>query len=359
MRKSLSFVLLALCVSALLLISGPPVESAERNSSATLVKQLKAKIKSLQKQLANARRPDNGVASFMPMVRVGYPGHLPDADDGDANTEGVQNFGWVPYEYQMGKYEVNLAQYTAFLNAVAATDTYGLYNANMEADKRVAGIRRTGVSGSYRYAVIGGGDRPVTYVSWFDAARFCNWLHHGRPSGLQTALTTEMGAYSLGGATSGVFYARNPGAKCWIPTEDEWYKAAYNHPAAEGGPAGAYHTYPMASDTAPGNLIGGIPNQANMITPNGFYSVTQSEGEVATTNYLTGGGAYSRSPSFYGTFDQGGNVWERNDSILSEELRGLRGGAWNVGPGAMVWNARSGVPPEGEYNDVGFRIAAP
>lgn len=359
MRKSLGFVLFVLGAAAFVLISGASVESAEKNSSSTLVKQLKAKIKSLQKQLAAARRSDTSVGSFIPMVRVRYPGYPADADDGDATTEGVQNFGWVPYDFQIGKHEVTLAQYTAFLNAVAATDTYGLYNANMETDLKIAGIRRTGAPGSYRYTVIGSGDRPVTYVSWFDVARFCNWLHHGRPMGLQTETTTEMGAYSLGGATTGAFYVRNPGAKCWLPTEDEWYKAAYHHPPAEGGPNGGYHTFPMTSDTAPGNLVGGIPNQANIITPNGFYSVTQSAGEVATTNYLTGGGAFSRSSSFHGTFDQGGNVWERNDAILSEELRGLRGGAWNLGSAALAWSSRQAVPTTGEFNDVGFRIAAP
>ena len=54
------------------------------------------------------------------MVPVGHPGNLPDPEDGDGVIEDVQNFGAVPYEYRIGKYEVTLEQYAAFLNAVAA-----------------------------------------------------------------------------------------------------------------------------------------------------------------------------------------------------------------------------------------------
>ena len=36
--------------------------------------------------------------------------------------------GSVGYNYNIGKYEVTAGQYTEFLNAVARTDTYGLYN---------------------------------------------------------------------------------------------------------------------------------------------------------------------------------------------------------------------------------------
>jgi hypothetical protein len=56
---------------------------------------------------------------------------------GDAgNSADSTGFGAVSYEYQIGKYEVTLAEYTAFLNAVAATDTYNLYMPNMATDLR-------------------------------------------------------------------------------------------------------------------------------------------------------------------------------------------------------------------------------
>ena len=137
------------------------------------------------------------------------------------------HFGGVNYTYAIGTYEVTLKQYTAFLNAVAVTDTYALYNPYMATDVTVAGIARSGSPGSYSYSVLGDGQRPAAIVSWFDAARFTNWLHNGQPFGLQTAATTEAGAYALGGATSGVIFSKSAGAQYWIPSENEWYKAAY------------------------------------------------------------------------------------------------------------------------------------
>ena len=94
-----------------------------------------------------------------------------------------------------------------FLNAVAATDTYALYNSSMATDLNAAGISRSGSPGSYTYGVVGSANHPITYVSWGDAARFANWLHNGQP-GLsgpavpENAASTEDGSYFLNGATS-------------------------------------------------------------------------------------------------------------------------------------------------------------
>jgi formylglycine-generating enzyme required for sulfatase activity len=127
----------------------------------------------------------------------------------------------VDKEFRIGKYEVTIQQYTDFLNAVAATDPYLLYDANMAIDLNIAGISRSGTSGGYSSSVInnGGlsGNRPITFVSWFDAARFANWMHNGQGSG-----STETGAYTLvGGQTSGTAPAKNTGAQFYIPTENE------------------------------------------------------------------------------------------------------------------------------------------
>ena len=42
------------------------------------------------------------------------------------NANDTTGFGAVAYPYQIGKYHVTISQYAAFLNAVAATDTYSL-----------------------------------------------------------------------------------------------------------------------------------------------------------------------------------------------------------------------------------------
>ena len=183
-------------------------------------------------------------AATFDWATVGTPGN---ADD----THG-DGYGGVDYTYRISKHEVTNAQYTEFLNAVAATDTYGLYNTAMGSDSW-GGITRSGDSGSYTYSVKapavghgpGGSDytydnKPMVYVSFIDAMRFVNWLHNGQGSG-----GTESGVYTIGTGTNEV---RSAGAKFWIPSEDEWYKAAYYDPNGNGG-SGAYYDYPTSTDT--------------------------------------------------------------------------------------------------------------
>jgi len=105
-------------------------------------------------------------------------------DAGNANDTATGSlYGGVSYNYSIGTYDVTLNQYATFLNAVAQTDSFSLYNANMGTDANIRGISQSGGSGSFSYAVIGDGNRPVTYVSWFDAARFSNWLQNGQLTG--------------------------------------------------------------------------------------------------------------------------------------------------------------------------------
>ena len=301
---------------------------------------------------------------------------VPVRNAGNANDPATGSvYGGVAYDYQIGKYDVTIGQYTDFLNAVAATDTYSLYNANMATDLYVAGIAQTGSSGSYTYSAIAPsgttpagasspGNRPITYVSWFDAARFSNWMANGQPTGAQDNTTTENGAYNLANWTSGTAPAKNvtnPNTSAaptfFIPNENEWYKAAYYSPTLNSG-AGGYYTYATQSNTAPGNVIGSGANQANYYA--GDYAVTQSASYSSSQNYLTDVGAFSGSGSFYGTFDQSGNVYQWNDlDGTAGSSRGLRGGSWNIGAFSLSSSGRFTSGPSGEYSDIGFRLASP
>ena len=121
----------------------------------------------------------------------------------------------------MSQYSTTVAQYTQFLNAVAANDPYGLYNVSMGTRQNVAGIARAGVSGSYSYSSIGSPNKPVAYTSWADAARYANWLTNGQPLGAEAAGTTETGSYTLNGATIDAaldLVTRNSNARFVIPT---------------------------------------------------------------------------------------------------------------------------------------------
>ena len=298
-------------------------------------------------------------------VTVGNPGNAT-----DANTGGT--YGAVNYSYQIGKYAVTIGQYTDFLNAVATTDTYSLYNTKMATDLNVAGISRTGSSGSYSYSVINnGGDssnRPINYVSWWDSARFSNWMANGQPTGAQNSTTTENGAYNVNGMTSGDAPGRNatnPNTSAaptfYIPTENEWYKAAFYSPVKGGVGSPGYYAYATQSDAAPGNVVGSAANQANY--NNSVYSVTQSSSYSASQNYLTDVGAFTNSESFYGTFDQSGNVYQWNDLdglASSGSSRGLRGGGWsNVGEFTLSSSFGFTTGPSSETLSIGFRLASP
>ena len=285
---------------------------------------------------------------------VGNPGNAADPASGGA----YGYFGDVSYTFGIGTYDVTVTQYTAFLNAVAPTDPYSLYNTAMGTDSNIGpSISRSGASGSYSYAVMGSsGDCPITYVSWFDAARFSNWLNNGQPqTHVEDASTTETGAYTLNGDTTSGMETKNVLAQWYIPSESEWYKAAYYDPSLNSG-LGGYWSYATRSNTAPGNQVGSLSNQANYRTGDGVYSVTQSSSYSSSQNYLTPVGSFTNSASAYGTFDQAGDVWNLNDAVLVGLYRGFRGGCCyspcaNLTSGAFI-------EPEGEYSGVGFRVAS-
>jgi hypothetical protein len=147
-------------------------------------------------------------------VTVGNAGNAADPDTG---------LGSVSYPYEINSLLVTNDDYCMFLNSVARTDSRALYDTRMNSGSSRDSIVRYGSQSTYSYISKNlFGNKPVVYVSWLDAARYCNWLHNGATD----TSDTESGAYTLGaGIVSAV--PKNAGAKYWIPTEDEWYKAAY------------------------------------------------------------------------------------------------------------------------------------
>jgi formylglycine-generating enzyme required for sulfatase activity len=288
-------------------------------------------------------------------VRVRRAGNKPD----------TTGYGRVDSNYGIGKYEITISQYTAFLNAVAASDPYRLYNPSLMTNPINGGITRSGSDGSYVYTPITGTDQlPITGVSWFDAARFVNWLDNGQPSGASSEQTTEDGTYTLNGAINGLSSSRNSinpntntSPQYAIPTENEWYKAAFYNPNRKRG-ADSYYRYATQSNQAPGNKIGSDSNQVNYILDaNGFYSITQQPFVNTTQNYLSPVGSYTGSAGPFGTFDQNGGVWEvlDNGGVNRRDVP-LRGGAWTSLASLLQSGYSIAAATESEAVNAGFRI---
>lgn len=273
--------------------------------------------------------------------------------------------GQVPLPFRVGVNEVTVSQYTTFLNAVASVTNdnnssivSSLYPAGlMGSPQNVSGITRAGAgtaSAPFVYSPSGNANHPVAYASWFSAARFANWMHNGATNGADT----ENGAYTLAGKTNdGTGIVRNAGAKWWIPSEDEWFKAAYYK---GGGAAAGYYLFPTKSDSVPHNNDPTATNQANFRRFGQAYCVTQTNTLDPAQNYLTPCGFFTNSAGPYGTFDQGGNLDEWTDTAVQTPFgnaRVTRGGSWNTGGLNNNTDPRSLNLPRDLLNTVGFRLA--
>ncbi len=311
--------------------------------------------------LGGSRNPVTGQwtgAGSLEFVTVGDPGN---AADSRTSGDGVSHFGAVGYAYQMGKYDVTTSQYAQFLNVVATTaDPYGLYSSLMAPSFQIGycGIVQSGSPGSYSYSAMPGRENfPVSNVSWGDVARFCNWLANGQPTGSEGPGTTETGSYTLNGAMTGPalrLVDRNPGATYVLPSNDEYYKAAYY---MRGSTSASYWLYPTCSNQMPSNVLAapGV-NSANYAIYDRYHEPYMYTDPV---NYLTPVGAFAGSPGPYGTFDMGGDVWqwtEGRDSSIS--FRGSAGGSFS-GDYSQMWATFNPTYGDatGEGVNAGLRIA--
>jgi len=80
---------------------------------------------------------------------------------------------------------------------------------------------------------------------------------------------------------------------------------------------------------------------------------------IGSPYYRTEVGDHENSDSPYGTFDQGGNVWEWNEAVLYGLYRGLRGGSFSTYDNYLHASYRyyyDGPYPSCEFRSIGFRV---
>lgn len=258
-------------------------------------------------------------------VTVGHAGNGNDVGGGGGSYSAPQ-LGGVAYEYRMGVYEVSQAMVDRATNSGLTNVTAGAWV----------------------------GDQPAANVSWLEAAAFVNWLNVS--TGHQAAYNlTFNGSWSmqawaadeawLGGVDNRF---RHKDAYYFLPTEDEWYKAAYHQ---NDGVTANYWDYPTASNTAPDGISNANDTSYDAVIGIAYNPV----GPNAVTDAGLRGSAY-------GTFGQGGNVWEFMESTfdgMSDEPledRIYRGGAWSSSPSTLrPYNFGVGA---NDANSVGFRVAS-
>jgi formylglycine-generating enzyme len=270
--------------------------------------------------------------------------------DNPGNRADKSGFGAVNYVFEIMRYEVTSGEYADFLNAVASqSDPYGLWDRAMGehviTDLGQGGIRqdipqciqREFKEGRWYYSPVPEwANKPVIFVSFLNALRYANWMHNGAGHG-----DTEAGAYRL---SDGVGAKRLPGARVWVPSEDEWYKAAYFQLEQDGGPPGCYWQYPMRTSDTP------VTAEKGLEQPNAASFSRKFSGIMPV-------GSLVNATSPCGAYDMGGNVWEWTEGIVFESKRVLRGGAAAHNAEKLRSTVRSNAIPTKTYPDTGFRLA--
>jgi formylglycine-generating enzyme required for sulfatase activity len=248
-------------------------------------------------------------------VKIGNPGNAPDDAPNPA--------GAVNYAYRIGKYEIS-EQMIDKANALG-----GL-----------------GITKDTR-----GPNMPATSVTWFEAARFVNWLNTSTGS-VPAYKFDDLSAFQLwepmdAGYDPQNLY-RNSLAKYFLPTLDEWHKAAYYDPVA-----GHYWDYPTGSDD--------IPDGIDFVGDPYFDAVFEDGAYNPDPNDIMDVGLLSP----YGTAGQGGNArewqetaFDRINNLVGEQRR-APGGSWKgIYSGLTASNSGIGIDPLFEGDFFGIRVAS-
>ena len=166
--------------------------------------------------------------------------------------------GVVESDYRIAQTELTTGDWTEFLNAYAPFIENPLFDVGTVGYAHLPhGEDENGVP---IFVNATSSDRTPVLVSWEASARYCNWLHNDRRTDRDAF---ETGVYDTSTFTTNPDGSPNhqrdpsPGARFWIPTADQWLKAAYFDPDGNDG-EGRWWNYPNGSDEP---LVIGLPNE--------------------------------------------------------------------------------------------------
>ena len=241
-----------------------------------------------------------------------------------ADTTGNPNpVGSVSYMYNLGKYEVSR-------DMITKANTAGSLGISLQ-DMSPWG------------AIYNGMNRPATGITWYEAAKYVNWLNTST-GGTAAYKFDGSGSFQLWSVGDAGYNAnnlfRNSLAKYVIASRDEWYKGAY------GSPSGTWYDYATGSDLKPTAVASGTA--ANTAVYNG---------QSGPADITSAGGL-----SAYGTMGQTGNVYEWNETAYdginntAGENRDLVGGVWMQSVN-LDSSFRTGTIVWADGYTYGFRVA--
>ncbi|MFZ4083756.1 MAG: formylglycine-generating enzyme family protein [Pirellula sp.] len=270
----------------------------------------------------------SGANAFnMEFVKIGNPGNA-------ADTTGKPNpAGAVGYEYAIGKFEVSESMITKF---------------NASQSLQITQSNR-------------GPNKPATFVSWNEAARFVNWLNTQRgfapaykftTTGVNDNIALWTSLDTLDYDSSNRY--RSLRAKYFLPNFNESYKAAFYNLSEQ-----VYYDFPNGKNTAPTAVASGTADNTAV------YGLFGIPGSVPADVDQAGG----LSP--YGVMGLAGNVYEHGEDSYNSlnndpnEVRTVRGGSWLDSDTKWLsssfrldFEGQSWLRPTWSDDDHGFRVAS-
>ncbi|MHA7813693.1 MAG: SUMF1/EgtB/PvdO family nonheme iron enzyme [Phycisphaerales bacterium] len=208
----------------------------------------------------------------------------------------LEGRGSVPYAYRISRLEITTDDWLEFANTFSTMSD--------ELDELLVGQMSWGARPDFSHQGPGGryildpdldfpGLAPIR-ISWHQAAMYCNWLHNGKTSDPATIHTGAYDTSTFG--RDGPHWTdqstRSCGARFWIPSLDEYLKAAHFDPDKSGQGPG-WWAYGHSADDPP---VQGLPGVGHTIMGLDSDDIGTSPGSFPL-------GAFDQATSPWGVFD--------------------------------------------------------